>query len=123
MATTETIKKYNLENISFLGKEVETNKKIRIKSIDFEKQKIIGENRTKEIKEYNFSEVRLLAYTRMRDVNKRKIYEGSYISITRNKEHYKGIVIFRNAWGIMNYKTNKFTKILKMDILKKIIKK
>ena len=109
MNTQDTVKKYNIQNFSFLGKEVATKRKLRIKSIDLPNGKIVAENRDKEIKEYSLSEVRILAYTRMKDINKRKIYEGSYVELERkNEEKIEGIVIFRNGWGVLNLKDFSF---------------
>lgn len=120
----DTVKKYNFQNFSFLGKEVATKRKLRIKSIDLPNGKIVAENRDKEIKEYSLSEVRILAYTRMKDVNKRKIYEGSYVELERkNEEKFEGIVIFRNGWGVLNLKTKNFKKFINGDKITKLIKK
>ena len=120
----DTVKKYNIQNFSFLGKEVATKRKLRIKSIDLLNEKIVAENRDKEIKEYSLSEVRILAPTRMKDTNKRKIYEGSYVELERkNEEKFEGIVIFRNGWGVLNLKTKKFKKFINGDKITKLIKK
>lgn len=122
MTTAETIKKHNFQNFSFMGKEIETKKKIRVKSIDFQNQKIIGESKKGELKEYDYSQIRLLAYTRMRDINKRRIYENSYVRVIRENKQYEGFVIFRRAWGVMNYKTGQFTRFIKKDKLEKLKK-
>lgn len=37
----DTVKKYNIQNFSFLGKEVATKRKLRIKSIDLRNGKIV----------------------------------------------------------------------------------
>ena len=124
MKKVDDVKKYNIQNFSFLGKEIETKRKLRIKAIDMANEKITAENKDGEIKVYNLSEVRILAYTRIKDINKRKIYEGSYVGLTRkNGEKFEGFVIFREAWGLATKDTGKFIKFIKGDKLEKLIKK
>lgn len=121
---TKPIKNYNLENISLMAKELASGKKLKVLKVDFSKEKIQAVDRDNEIKEYSFDDLRILQYTRIRDCVGRKIYEGSCVCLTRGNTSSTGIVICkRGIWGVMNYKNNKFTKILFSDKLRKIIKK